>query len=524
LEFDILIKDGRIIDGSGNPWFKSDIGIIQDRIEAIGFLDRFDAKRVIDACNLVVSPGFIDIHGHSDYTVVIDPRVESKIRQGVTTEVLGQCGKSPAPLTDDLREYNKKFLGSQLPVDFKVNWESLEEYLNLIDRNGASFNVVALVGQGTVRHNVLGVVDRPPTESEMEHMKDMVAKALKEGAFGMSSGLVTTPSCYADTTELVELAKVVAEFDGVYFCHIRGEGIQLFNAINEALEIAKRSGVSLEIPHFKASGRENWGKTGKALSLIEEARMEGIDVTIDQYPWTASSIGLSALLPPWVHEGGNEKLLDRLKSPEIRKKIVDEPARLTRDLDSVVIAFADSNPQYEGMKVTDIARMENKEPMEAVFDLLIMEKAQVSMIYFGMSEDDVRQVMKSPYVMFCSDGRGISPKGIYGKAKPHPRYYGSFPRVLGHYVREGVISIQEAVRKMTSAPSQRLGLKDRGLLRENFMADITVFDPKTIKNEATYTDPHRFPTGIPYVIVNGRIVIDGSEHTGELPGKALRKG
>jgi N-acyl-D-amino-acid deacylase len=339
----------------------------------------------------------------------------------------------------------------------------------------------------------------------------------------MSSGLVTTPSCYADTDELVELAEVVAEYDGVYFCHIRGEGDKLIEALGEAIEISRRTGVSLEIAHFKSSGNRNWGRTKDSLNMVEKARKEGVDVTFDQYPYTASSISLSAVIPPWVHEGGAEKLLARLRDPEIRRRIAEGPARLTRDLDTVMISFAKNHEEYEGKKVTEIAKLEEKDPMDVVFDLLISEGGQVSMVHFGMSEDDVRRVMRSPYMMVCSDGKAVAPYGILGRGNPHPRYYGAFPRVLGHYVREGVLSLQEAVRKMTSMPAQRLGLRNRGLLREGFKADITIFNQDDVKDEATFTDPHKFASGIPYVIVNGVIVIDDSEHTGALPGKTLRK-
>jgi N-acyl-D-aspartate/D-glutamate deacylase len=320
------------------------------------------------------------------------------------------------------------------------------------------------------------------------------------------------------------LAKVVAEYRGVYYIHLRGEGETLFKALDEAFEIGERSGVSLEIVHFKASGRENWGNTEEGLRRVEEARAQGMDVTIDQYPYIASSIGLAALIPPWAHEGGNERLLERLRDPEVRRRIKEGPARFANELDDVMISFAKNNPGYEGKRVTEIARMEDKDPMDAVFDLLLAENAQAGMVSFGMSEEDVERVMRSPFMMVCSDGLGVSPSGAQNRGKPHPRYYGTFPRVLSRYVREkGVLSLQEAVRKMTSLPAQRIGLRDRGLLREGFKADVVLFDPETVNDEATFTDPHRFPTGIPYVIVNGGIVVDGGDQTEALPGKVLRK-
>ena len=524
MKYDILIEKGHIIDGAGNPWFRADVGVVGDHIEATGRLRDSEADRRINARGLVVAPGFIDIHSHSDYTVLVNPRVESKVRQGVTTEVVGNCGSSAAPMNAEVRAYRERYMRSQLGEEFEFNWETMEDYLNLVDGNGASFNVVALVGQGTVRQNVMGYEDRPPTDAELGAMRRLVAEAMEDGSWGMSTGLIYTPSCFAETDEIVELAKVVAEYDGVYFSHIRGEGETLLEAVKEATEIGERAGVPVEIAHFKASGKEHWGKTKESLKLVEEGRRRGVDVTFDQYPYIASSTGLSALLPHWTQEGGAEKLLERLGAPEMRRKIAKEPATVTRDWDAVMVAFAKNHPEYEGKTISEIARLEGKEPMDSVFDLLLAEDAQVSIVSFGMSEDDVQRVMRSPYMMVGSDGRAVAPYGILGMGRPHPRYYGTFPRVLGHYVREGILSLQEAVRKMTSLPAQRLGLRDRGLLREGLKADIAVFDPERVKDEATFTDPHRFTSGIPFVIVNGAIVIDNSEHTGEFPGKALRKG
>ena len=524
LDFDIVIVNGRVVDGAGNPWFKADVGITGDSICAVGKSLDAGAERTVDAEGLVVAPGFIDIHGHSSYSVLIDPRVESKIRQGVTTEVSGNCGTSPAPMSGAVKEYRQRFMMAQFPEGFEFNWGTMGEYLDRIDEGGSAFNVVPLVGQGSVRQNVMGFEDRQPTRGEMDEMRELMAGVMKDGAWGMSSGLVTTPSCYADTDELTELAKVVAGHDGVYYIHLRGEGETLFTALNEAFEICKRSGVALEIVHFKASGRDNWGNTEEGLRMVEEARAQGMDITLDQYPYVASSISLSALLPPWVHEGGNDRLLERIRDPMTRKRIKKGPARLTRELGDVMISFAKNHSEYEGLRVPEIARMEGKDPMDSVFDLLLAENAQASMVVFGMSEEDVERVMGSPYMMVCSDGLGVSPSGVYTRGKPHPRYSGAFPRVLSRYVRErGVLTLQEAVRKMTSLPAQRIGLRDRGLLREGFKADIVIFDPGTVNDEATFTDPHRFPRGIPYVMVNGTLVIEDGVQTDELPGGVLRK-
>ena len=524
MEYDLIIENGRVIDGSGNPWFKADVGVVGDRIEAVGKLTGAEAMRRIDAEGLVVAPGFIDIHSHSDYTVLVDPRVESKIRQGVTTEVVGNCGSSAAPMNADVRAYRERYMRARLGDDFEFNWETMADYLGLVDAGGASFNVVALVGQGTVRQNVMGYENREPTSSELEEMKALVAGAMEDGAWGMSTGLIYTPSTFAKTDEIVELAKVVADHGGVYFTHIRGEGATLLEAVREATEIGKKAEVPVQIAHFKASGKAHWGKTVDSLRLVEEGRQRGVDVTFDQYPYIASSTGLSALMPHWAQEGGADRLLERLRDPEIRRRIKEGPATVTRDWAAVVIASAKNHPHYEGKSIAEIAELEGKDGMDVAFDLLLAEDAQVAIVSFGMSEEDVRRVMVSAHGMVGSDGRAVAPRGVLGTGKPHPRYYGTFPRVLGHYVREGVLSLQDAVRKMTSAPAQRLGIRDRGLLREGFKADITIFDPATVKDEATFTDPHRYASGIPYVIVNGVVVIDSGEHTGALPGSALRKG
>lgn len=521
--YDILIEGGRILNGAGNPWFLADVGIVRGRIEAIGRLRGVGADKKIDAKGLIVAPGFIDVHSHSDFTVLVDRRAESKVTQGITTEVVGNCGFSAAPMNSEVRTYREKYMRVQLGNEFTFNWESMDEYMKLIDREGVSLNIAPLVGHGTIRQNVMGFEKRPPNDEELGEMKRLVADAMEEGAWGMSTGLIYPPSCYADKEEIIELAGVLADYGGVYFTHIRGEGETLIDALKEAIAIGEHAGVPVQIAHLKASGKKNWGKTVKALKLIEEARGRGVDVTFDQYPYTASSTGLTAYLPDWVHEGGVEKLLERLRDKECRKRIAEEQGVLERDWETIVIAFAKNHPQYEGKTILEVAKTEGKEPTEAVFDLLLLEEGQVDIVAHGLSEKDVRRVMKNPYMMVGSDGTAVSPRGILGLGKPHPRYYGTFPRILGHYVREGILTLQEAVRRMTSHPAQRLGLWDRGLLMEGMVADITIFDPKKVKDKATFTDPHRFASGILYVIVNGVLVVEDSVHTGALPGRALRK-
>ena len=523
MNYDILIANGRVIDGAGNPWFKADVGIVGDRIESIGRFYDAVAERRIDAKGLVVAPGFIDIHSHSDYNVLIDPMVQSKIRQGVTTEVVGSCGSSAAPMNADVKAYCEKHMRAELGGGFKLDWATMGDYLDRIDASGAAFNVVALVGHGTVRQNVMGFEDREPTDNELNEMKKLVAGSMADGAFGMSTGLIYVPSVYARTEEIIEITRELVDYDGIYFSHIRGEGATLLDAIQEAIRIGSEAGVTVEISHFKASGKPYWGKTKDALNLVEEGRKKGVDVTFDQYPYIASSTGLASYLPTWAQEGGADELLSRLRDPQTRLKIKGEPTRIAGDWASIMVASAKNNPQYEGKTIAEIAEIEKKDEMDAVFDLLLAEEAQVQIVAFGMSEEDVRQVMRNPLGMVGSDGSAVSPHGILGRGKPHPRFYGTFPRVIGHYVKEGVLPLQEAVRKMTSAPAQRLGLRDRGLIREGFKADVTIFDPEKVNDDATFIDPHKYASGIPYVLVNGKVVVDGGEHTGALPGKALRK-
>ncbi|MGD2200257.1 MAG: D-aminoacylase [Candidatus Bathyarchaeota archaeon] len=522
--YDVLIENGKIIDGTGNPWFKGEVGIVGDRIEAVGRIAGSGAERVLDAEGLMVAPGFIDIHSHSDYTVLVDPRVESKVRQGVTTEVVGNCGSSAAPMNEDVKTYRERYMRASVGDDFEFNWGTMAEYLSLIEDSGASFNVVALVGQGTVRQNVMGYEDREPTKAELRRMKGLVAASMEEGAWGMSTGLIYTPSTFAKTEEIIELASVLEPYGGIYFSHIRGEGETLLEAVGEAVRIGREAGVPVQIAHFKASGKPYWGKAVDSLRLVKEGRETGVDVTFDQYPYIASSTSLAAYMPHWAQEGGADSLLDRLKDPETRKKIAEGEGGIHRDWDAIMVASAKNHTEYEGKRISEIAELEGKDEYEAVFDLLLAEDAQVAVVSFGISEEDVKRIMKSPHGMVGSDGRAVAPRGILGRGKPHPRYYGTFPRVLGHYVREEkVLTLQEAVRKMTSAPAQRLGLNDRGLLRAGYKADVTLFDPKKVEDKATFIEPHQFAAGIPYVVVNGVLVVDEGEHTGAVPGRPLKK-
>lgn len=519
--YDLVIKNGKILDGTGNPWYYSDVGIKDDTIASIGKIDG-KGEKVIDAKGHIVSPGFIDIHSHSDMPILIDPMAQSKIRQGVTTEVIGQCGNSAAPMYESYREYRNTYNRNRVPDDFQFDWTTMKSYMERLENQGSAVNIAPVVGHGTVRANVLGYENRKPSDEELDAMRGHVRDAMEDGAWGMSTGLIYPPSVYGKQPEITELVKVVVEYGGVYFSHIRGEGDTLLDAVSEACEIGKDSGIPVQIAHFKASGVKNWGKTGESLALVERYRDMGVEVTFDQYPYIASSTGLTALLPHWAHEGGATKMLEVLKDPVKVEKIKGE-LRLNYGWDKILVTSAKNNPQYNGKHIQEISKRMGLDPFEAYVQLLIFENTQVPSVMFGMHEDDVRRVMQSPYGMVGSDGSAISPSGIWENTVPHPRLYGTFPRVIGHYVRERVISLHEAVRKMTGAPAQKLGLKDRGLLREGNKADITIFHPDEVKDVATFTDPQRYAAGIPYVLVNGRIVVERGEHTGALPGKALRK-
>jgi N-acyl-D-amino-acid deacylase len=523
---DIKILNGRVIDGSGNPWFKADVGIENQRIVRIGELHKEDTNEVIDADGLIVAPGFIDSHSHSDLELLKNPFSPQKIKQGITTEILGQDGFSVAPIKDETWEQlctNVRGLLGELDEDWE--WQNLTEYFSLLEKGGIATNVCSHVGHATIRIYVMGFEDRAPLNEELNQMRKLVKQSMYEGAIGLSSGLVYPPSCYANTDELVELCKIVKENDGIYTSHIRGESYTLEKSMSEAIEIGLRSEASIHVSHHKASGRENWGKVVKTLNMIDKARSESVDLTCDQYPYTAGSTMLTVVLPPWALEGGIPRLLTRLNSSEVRERLKNDMTTgvlgwssylRAAGFENIMITYCKKNVQFEGKTLSNLAKELGKDPFDTVFDLLIDEEASISIVLFYLSEDDVKTVMRHQTVMVCTDG-------LLG-GKPHPRVYGAFPRVLGRYVREEKkISIQDAVRKMTSLPAQRFGLNERGLIREGMYADITIFDPRTIIDLGTYTNPRQFPIGIEYVIVNGRLVLENGKQLDALPGTVLKK-
>jgi N-acyl-D-aspartate/D-glutamate deacylase len=528
--FDTVIRGGRLLDGTGAPWIRADIAIRGDRIAAIGGLDGVAARRTIDARNRIVAPGFIDMHSHSDFTLLVDGHAQSKIRQGVTTEVIGET-ESAGPVLGSAVEVRKNALA---PLGLQLDWQDFAGYFSRLEKQGISVNVLSFVGAGQLRTAVVGLENRPPSTAEVERMKTLLREAMAQGAFGLSSGLIYPPNSYMTIDELVELARVAGQGGGIYISHLRDEGAGLVKAVQEAITIGERAGLPAEIFHFKAVGSMR-GRILEAVRLIEDARSRGIEVAANQYPYVASSTGLAARgIPPWVQEGGRQKMIERLKDPKVRERIRPEMAsglpgwESINDLGGfenirVSRVRSERNKKYEGQSVAAIAKDRGTAPEDTLMDLLVEEEGNVSAVYFIMTEEDVTEAMKLPWVSIGSDGTAVRPDGVLGHGRPHPRWYGTFPRVLGKYVREEkVLTLEEAIRKMTSLPAAQLRLADRGLLKVGMAADVVVFDPARVTDQATFEDPHRYAEGIDIVIVNGEVVVDEGRHTGATSGRVLR--
>lgn len=534
--YDLLIKNGKIIDGTGNPWFYGDIAIQNDVIVRIGNIDDAKAKITIDAKGLFVAPGFIDAHSHSDIRILTDYKADEKVYQGITTEVIGQCGIGIAPIKDEHKEYWKESLsGIMGKYDGNWYWSSYDEYMTAIENIPKTLNVGTLVSYGAIRLNVIGNENRNATDFEIEEMKNLVKEAMKVGSLGISLGLIYVPNLFATKEEIIEVCKVVGETNKVITIHMRNEGDNLLQSIKEAIEIAEKSGSNLQISHLKIGGKENWGKTKEVFNIIENARDQGIDITFDQYPYDAASTMLKQVLPPWVQDGGDIKMIERIKEKKVREKIIkhirnglpelenkslqgwDNYAKLATWSGIVITSLKTIlNKRLEGMSIAEIARERGTTPIDTVCDLLVEEDAAISMAIFMMNEEDISLIMRHPLQSIGSDG-------LYG-GKPHPRLYGSFPRVLGKYVRkEKVLTLQEAIRKMTSAPAQRYGIKDRGILKERMKADITIFDKEKVGEMSTYEKPKQFPIGIEYVVINGKIALEKGVHKSVFSGHLIRK-
>lgn len=530
-QFDVLITNGQIIDGTGNPYFKADIGIHSGKITCIlRSLNPSKAKKVIDAGEMIVCPGFIDVHTHDDLYVICKPAADEKIVQGITTVVTGNCGFSPAPLLKNagkiLQSYSGILGGAEILHKFR-DAVTFGDYLGIIKECNPGINVASLIGNISIRISAMGHDMREPTETELEMMRKLVSKAMAEGAMGLSSGLIYAPGSYAQTEELIELCKVVKQYDGIYTSHIRGESNTLISSLLEAIEIGEKADIPVQISHFKVSGEMNWGKSTQAIQLIEDARARGVEITADQYPYSAGSTGMFALLPPDTLAGGMEELARNLKDPDFREKLkhritsaeghISQGMMHEAQFQKIIVSTSQLHPEYEGKSLADIAQRTNQHPIDLVFDLVAEEKRGITMIIFSMGNDDIDRIMQSSFVMMGSDGLPS-----FG-TKIHPRMTGTAPRILGKYVREkGILSLENAIRRMTSLPAQTFRFKSKGLLMEGFDADVVIFNPSTVTDRSTYDDPYLPPVGIDYVIVNGEIAVKNNKVLGAKSGKVLK--
>jgi N-acyl-D-amino-acid deacylase len=529
--YDIVITNGRIIDGTGSPWYSGDIGIRDGRIAVIGNLSAAPRARTIDAHAMVVAPGFIDMLGQSELTILVDPRLPSKIFQGITTEITGE-GSSVAPLSDALiREEHKTYDYYGITPD----WRTFREYFSRLEKQHVGINIASYVGATQVRAMVLGAADVQPALAQLEQMKELVRQAMRDGAVGVSTSLEYPPAPYAKTEELIALAQQASAAGGIYATHMRNESDAILPAIDEALRIAREARIPVEIWHIKVAGKENWGRMPEVIAKINAARAGGTDVTADTYAYTAWSNGMSAFIPPWAHDGGTSKLIQRLKDPTTRARIRKDLLTPSKDWDNEwqeiagpdqVLICTVKDPKLlplQGKTLAEIAKLWNKDPMDALFDLLIADNAFPQVAVFGMSEPDVALALQQPWVSLDNDSSGASPEGILGRDHPHPRAYGTFPRILRKYVREEhKLTLEDAIRKFSALPAQRLRLEGRGLLRAGMWADVVSFDPATVRDLATFDNPNQLSEGMAYVLVNGVTVIDNGKMTGALPGKVLR--
>jgi N-acyl-D-amino-acid deacylase len=530
-EYDVIIRNGIIYDGSGGASFKADLALNADTIAAIGDLSSAKAKVEIDADGLAVSPGFINVLSWATVSLIEDGKSQSNIRQGVTTEVMGE-GWSMGPLNDEMK---KEELELQGDIKFDIPWTTLGEYLEHLENKGVSCNVASFIGAGTVRINILGYQDRAPDKEELEKMKQIVRDAMEEGALGVGSSLIYAPNFYADTNELVELCKAAAEYGGMYISHIRSEGNRFLEAADELITISREANIPAEFYHLKAAGKSNWHKLDSVISKIEKARSEGLKITADMYTYTAGATGLDATMPPWVQEGGFKEWKKRLQDPQIRKKVLKEMRTPSDEWENFFLAAGspenillvgfktDSLKYLTGKSLKDIAEIRGVSPEGTAMDLVIDDDSRVSTVYFLMSEENIKKKIALPWMSFGSDAESMAPEGVFLNSNPHPRAYGNFARLLGKYVRDQkIISLEEAIKKMTSFPAENLKLKNRGRLKNGFFADVVIFDPAEVKDNATFEKPHQYSEGVEHVFVNGVQVLMEGEHTGEMPGRALR--
>jgi len=529
--YDLIIRNGHVVDGTGSPWYSGDMAIQNGRIAVIGQLAEASAERVIDAGGLVVAPGFIDMLGQSELSILVDPHLPSKIFQGITTEITGE-GNSVAPLNDamvkaDRTEYDH--------FHITPDWRTFREYFARLEKQGIGINVASYAGATSIRRMVLGDDNRAPNPNELESMKALVRESMRDGAVGLSTALQYAPAPYASTEELIALAAEASKMGGIYATHMRSEGDAIIPAIDEVIRIAREAQIPAGIWHLKAAGKSNWGRMPEIVAHIEKARQSGVDIAADTYAYTAWANSFSAFIPPWAHDGGDAKLIERLKDPATRARIRKDMETPSAQWDNewqeipgpeAILVSVVHNPQLselQGKTIAEIAKLWSKDPIDTIFDLLIADEAFTSVAVFGMSEPDVSLALQQPWVSIDNDAHGAAPDGLLGKEHPHPRAYGTFPRILRKYVREEEkLSLEDAIRKFSALPAQRMRLADRGVLKKGMWADIVIFDPATIRDRATFENPNQLSEGMEYVLVNGVPVIDNGKQTESLPGRVLR--
>lgn len=529
-DFDVLIKDGTVYDGTGGEPRRADVGIKGDRITSIGDLSAKRAGTIVDAKGLAVAPGFINMLSWSTESLIADGRSQGEIRQGVTTEIMGE-GESMGPLNAEMK---RRIIADQGDIKFDIEWTTLAEYLSYLEKRGISPNVASFVGATTIRDYVIGEEDKPPTPEQMERMRALVRIEMEAGALGIGSSLIYAPAFYAKTEELIELCKVAAKYQGKYISHMRSEGNRLIEGVEELIRISREARIPAEIYHLKAAGEKNWDKMDRAIKIIEAARRDGLKITADMYMYTAASTGLNASLPPWALDGGYDALFKRLQEPETRKEIAEAVRTPTDEWENFYVTAGSPDrillvgfkteklKPLIGKTLAEVAKMRGKDAVETIMDLMLEDRSRVDAVYFLMSEENVKKQLRLPWVSLGSDASSMATEGVFLKSSTHPRAYGNFARLLGKYVREEkVITLAEAVRRLSGLPATNLGLDGRGFLKEGMYADVVVFDPATIADRATFEKPHQYATGVRHVFVNGTQVLKDGEHTGAKPGRAL---
>jgi N-acyl-D-amino-acid deacylase len=527
--FDVIIRGGTVYDGTGRPPLRADVGIKADRVVAIGNLSRATAPTIVDARGLAVAPGFINMLSHSESSLIVDGRSLGEIKQGVTTQIFGEF--SMGPLNDQMK---RRLRESQGDAKYDIEWTTLAEFLNYLEKRGVSQNVASFIGAPTIREYVIGLEDKPPTPEQLEEMRELVRREMETGALGITTALIYPPAFFAKTDELIELCKVAAKYKGKYTTHMRSEGNQLIEGVQETIRISREAGLPAEIYHLKASGEANWPKMDQVIRMIEAARRQGLKITANMYTYPAGGTGLDASMPPWVFDGGREAAYRRLQDPATRKKIAEAIRTPTNDWENLYLLAGSPDrillasfkterlKPLTGKTLAEVAKMRGKDPVETIMDLVLEDRSRIGTIYFLMSEENIKKQIRQPWVSFGSDAASIAPEGVYLKSSAHPRAYGNFARLLGKYVREEkVISLAEAVRRLSGLPATNLGLEQRGFLKPGMFADVVVFDPETIADRATFANPHQYAVGVRHVFVNGVQVLKDGEHTGAKPGRAL---